>query len=238
MSSAPLPLFPLPNVVHFPSTELRLHIFEPRYRRLIEDLRRRPEVDRLIGMVLLKPGWQDSNEEAPPIYQSGTAGQLVKIDYLEDGRSNIVLRGRYRFQVEREFPSHPYRQALVSTLEDQRLVDQMPDARELREEIALLLSSLGRRTGRRTVGESRRDVASSRKRRVGLDASAAQSTPLDELVNTIAAGLDIPVENKLDLLTEELPERASRVLSILRSRERVMNLLDPFRHLGGTPDLN
>lgn len=224
MSSAQLPLFPLPNVVHFPATDLRLHIFEPRYRRLIEDLQQRPEADRLIGVVLLKPGWQNSTEEAPPIYQPGTAGQLVEIDYLEDGRSNIVLRGRYRFQVEREFPSHPYRQALVSPLEDQRLVDQMPDVRELREEIRLLLLSLGRRSGRKLP--------------VGLDASAAETAPLDALINAIAAGLDIPVENKLDLLTDELPERANRVLSILRSRERVMNLLDPFRHLGAAPDLN
>lgn len=222
MSSAQLPLFPLPNVVHFPSTDLRLHIFEPRYRRLIEDLQRQPEDDRLIGMVLLKPGWQASSETTPPIYQAGTAGQLVSIDYLQDGRSNIVLRGRYRFQVEREFPSHPYRQALVSPLEEPRLVDQMPS--ELREELRLLLRSLGRRTGLRLP--------------VGLNASAVETAPLDELVNTIAARLDIPVENKLDLLTDELPERAGRILSILRSRERVMNLLDPFRHVSSTPDLN
>lgn len=223
MNNARLPLFPLPNVVHFPATDLRLHIFEPRYRRLIADLQQRPEVDRLIGMVLLKPGWQDSTAEAPPIYQSGTAGQLVEIDPLEDGRSNIVLRGRYRFQVQHEFPSHPYRQAVVSPLEDPRLAEQTPDVHELRTEIEVLLQRLGRRPGRLAAG---------------LEAAVAETAPLDELINTIAAGLDIPVENKLDLLNEEPPERARRILSILRSRERVMNLLDPYRHISATPDLN
>ena len=48
-----LPLFPLPNVVLFPNVFLPLHIFEPRYREMIADAL---AGDRMIGMVLLKPG--------------------------------------------------------------------------------------------------------------------------------------------------------------------------------------
>jgi Lon protease-like protein len=49
-----LPIFPLPNVVLFPNVFLPLHIFEPRYRTMIADAL---ASDRMIGMVLLKPGW-------------------------------------------------------------------------------------------------------------------------------------------------------------------------------------
>ena len=48
-----IPIFPLPNVVLFPSVFLPLHIFEPRYRQMLADALRG---DRIIGMVLLKGG--------------------------------------------------------------------------------------------------------------------------------------------------------------------------------------
>jgi Lon protease-like protein len=222
--SQQLPLFPLPNVVHFPSTDLRLHIFEPRYRQLIEDLRGRPERDRLIGMVLLKPGWEYARDDSPEVYLPGTAGLLVEHEYLEDGRSNIVLRGQYRFQIDREFPSHPYRQAIVLPFGSSRLNEGVPETIELRREIDALLASLEQRIGRGVP--------------LGLDSEQAADSTLAEVVNTVAARLDLPPENKLDLLTRELPDRAQRVLSILKSRERVLDLLDPYRGASSLPDLN
>jgi hypothetical protein len=50
-----LPIFPLPNVVLFPNVFLPLHVFEPRYRSMVADAL---TTDRLIGMALLKPGWE------------------------------------------------------------------------------------------------------------------------------------------------------------------------------------
>src|SRR5262249_42211923 len=47
-------LFPLPNVVLFPNLLQALHIFEPRYRQMTEDAL---AADRMIAMVLLRPGW-------------------------------------------------------------------------------------------------------------------------------------------------------------------------------------
>ena len=218
-----LPLFPLPNVVHFPDTELHLHIFEPRYRQLISDLQHQPEEDRLIGMVLLKPGWESSGD-APEIYEPGTAGLMVELDYLDDGRSNIVLRGQYRFQVKREFPSHPYRQALVWPLEEPPRHSSSEDAEDLKRELAELVTSLRQRIGRAFP--------------IGMTSRTSENASLDELVNTIAAQLDVPAQSKLDLLARELPERAHRVLAILRSRDRVLDLLEPFRGSRGDPDSN
>ena len=47
-------LFPLPNLVLFPSVIQPLHIFEPRYRQMMADAL---DGDRLLALVLLKPGW-------------------------------------------------------------------------------------------------------------------------------------------------------------------------------------
>src|SRR6476469_5242590 len=91
-----LPLFPLPNVVLFPNVFLPLHIFEPRYREMVADAL---TADRLIGMVLLRPGWDRDYEGRPPIFPIGCSGVMTHVEQLDDGRFNIVLRGLERFRV-------------------------------------------------------------------------------------------------------------------------------------------
>ena len=104
----PLPpsirIFPLGEVVLFPDTLLPLHIFEPRYRKMLSDSL---ADDRLIGMVLLR-GSDDA--EKPAVYPVGCAGRIVRHEPLADGRSFIVLRGEVRFRIRRELAlEEPYR---------------------------------------------------------------------------------------------------------------------------------
>src|SRR5690348_12988240 len=94
-----LPLFPLPNVVLFPGVSLPLHIFEPRYREMVADAL---SGDRLIGMVLLRPGFEATDDAHPPIYPLGCSGVITHVEELPDGRYNIVLRGIDRFRVVSE----------------------------------------------------------------------------------------------------------------------------------------
>ena len=93
-----LPLFPLPNVVLFPGVFLPLHIFEARYRAMTEDAL---AGDRMIGMALLKPGFEAEYEGRPPIYPVGCMGLITHAERLPDGRFNIVLQGVERFRVHR-----------------------------------------------------------------------------------------------------------------------------------------
>jgi hypothetical protein len=108
-----LPLFPLPNVVLFPSVFLPLHIFEPRYREMVADAL---TSDRMIGMVLLKPGWEDDYEGRPPVYPIGCSGVMTHAERLADGRFNIVLRGVERFRIIAEDHGRSYRRAAVDLL--------------------------------------------------------------------------------------------------------------------------
>jgi Lon protease-like protein len=107
-----LPLFPLPGVVLLPGTLLPLHIFEPRYRAMVSDAL---EGDRMIGMALLKPGWERAVEPTP-IYTIGGAGEIVESEDLEDGRYNILLEGRFRYRVLDETRPSPYRLAHVEEI--------------------------------------------------------------------------------------------------------------------------
>ena len=108
-------LFPLPNVVLFPSVFLPLHIFEARYREMVADA---IAGDRMIGMVLLRPGWEHDYEGRPPAYQIGSSGVITHFERLSDGRYNIILRGLERFRVLEEDSSRIYRRAIVERLAD------------------------------------------------------------------------------------------------------------------------
>jgi uncharacterized protein len=99
MLPSEIPIFPLPNVVLFPSALLPLHIFEPRYRVMVADAL---ESERLIGMVMLRPGWEPHYEEAPDVYPVGCAGFITHADRLPDGRYNIMLRGLEKFRIAEE----------------------------------------------------------------------------------------------------------------------------------------
>jgi Lon protease-like protein len=137
---AVIPLFPLGDVVLFPRVPVPLHIFEPRYRKMIADALAGP---RVVGMVLLRPGWETDYEGRPPVFQSGCAGRIDHSEELPDGRYNIVLRGLTRFRVREEHEGEPYRLATVEALADalgpaagveaarQRVVDLVSRAAEV-----------------------------------------------------------------------------------------------------------
>lgn len=223
-----LPLFPLPDVVHFPRTALRLHVFEPRYRQLIRDLEAREEQVRWIGIVLLKPGPELGFGMPPEVFPEGTAGRLLDVEALPDGRSNILLQGEFRFAIEREISdlATPYRQALVRPLAEIVVDESDPGVVAVRGEILEEAVTLNRELGQRFPFE--RDHLG----------SLAHEVSFEALVNGLAADLDLPARRKLDLLEQALPDRAVEILRILRSRHKVLDLLRPYRHLAQSSDRN
>jgi Lon protease-like protein len=106
-----LPIFPL-AVVLFPGTPLPLHIFEPRYRRMLADCL---AGDRRFGIV---PTGKDDQMPDP-----GTVGCIAEIrvnQELPDGRSNIIVFGAERFVLTGPVTdATPYYVALVQTFEDE-----------------------------------------------------------------------------------------------------------------------
>jgi uncharacterized protein len=133
-----LPLFPLPNVVLFPNVFQPLHIFEPRYRDMVSDAL---AGDRLIGMVLLRPGWEQEYEKQPPVYPVGCSGLITHVERLADGCFNIVLRGVERFRILEEDHERRYRRAIVEPLIERRLTEEDRDClRNQRAKLESLLS--------------------------------------------------------------------------------------------------
>lgn len=92
-------LFPLPNVVLFPHVLLPLHIFEPRYRQMTADAL---AGDRLIALVLLRPGWEADYEGKPALHTMACLGKIVAEQQLADGRYNLLVRGLSRGRILHE----------------------------------------------------------------------------------------------------------------------------------------
>jgi len=103
-----LPIFPLKNVVLFPGMVLPLHIFELRYREMIN----RCIEERLpFGVVLIADG-QEVGVSAKP-HTVGTAARIVRVERLEDGRMNITTVGTQRFRILELRDDQSYLTAIV-----------------------------------------------------------------------------------------------------------------------------
>lgn len=107
-----LPLFPLKTVL-FPRMPLPLHIFEPRYREMIA-VCLREEIG--FGVVLIKEG-EEVGEAAEP-YAVGTVARILDVKKLPDGRMNLVTMGVVRFRILQTSKEHDYLSAEVERWED------------------------------------------------------------------------------------------------------------------------
>jgi Lon protease-like protein len=131
-----IPLFPLPNVVLFPGVFLPLHIFEERYRALTRDAL---AGDRIIGMTLLRPGFEGDYDGRPPIYPVGCAGVISHSDRLPDGRFNIVLHGLSKFRIVEETTEGDYRTARIEPITEVTDAPARRVIKEMRTRIETLL---------------------------------------------------------------------------------------------------
>src|SRR5919112_2268679 len=109
-----LPIFPLPLVL-FPGVPLPLHIFEERYRRMLADVR---ASNNLFGLSYFVP--DAGPEDRPPAGHVGCATEVVEVQALPDGRSNILTVGVARYRaVEYVERGDPYLVARVDFFEDE-----------------------------------------------------------------------------------------------------------------------
>ena len=139
-----IPIFPLPNAVLFPNVFMPLHIFEPRYRAMVSDAL---AGDRIIGMVLLRPGFEAEYEGRPPVYPTGCAGVITHSEALPDGRFNIVLRGIEKFRILGEDESKAYRLAHVEAVSETVAEQERPAIRQYRHRLEALMAAAMERSG-------------------------------------------------------------------------------------------
>ena len=191
-----LPIFPLPTVVLFPNVFLPLHIFEPRYRQMVAEAL---AGDRIIGMVLLRPGHESEYDGAPPVYPTGCSGLITHAEQLEDGKYNLVLRGVEKFTIHGEeapAPGRLYRSAVITPVDDSMRAGDRDRLREERKRLQDLLAP--------HFTES-------------LSHLLPDAMPDEDLVNALAQYLEFEPLEKLALL--ERPGALARARSMIELLE-------------------
>jgi hypothetical protein len=205
-----LPIFPLPNVVLFPNVFLPLHIFEPRYREMVADA---VASDRMIGMVLLRPGWQQEYEKRPPVYPVGCSGVITHVEPLADGRYNIVLRGVERFRILEEDDSRSYRRALVDPVPDG--AGSGDDRAAVRRQRSKLESLIAPTIERSLSGTERLESIANAARDSKIPSTMAD----EDLVHALAQYLDLePLEKQALLEQDSLRTRAESLVELLEMK--------------------
>jgi hypothetical protein len=204
-----IPVFPLPTTVFYPATPLPLHIFEPRYRQMTTDAL---EGKRQIGMVLLKPGYEEDYFGKPQIYFVGCVGSIEQEIQHLDGKFNFTLVGLRRFRILSEKEGKPYRQAEIELLEEkneQDIIEGQPNpCREkliehFREFIAFI-----------PEGNSQKN-----------EPDWNLGTKLSEFIDRFAYRLDLSLEQKQSFLEEQdVLRRAEFLHSFLKMKTDLIHL--------------
>jgi Lon protease-like protein len=109
-------LFPLPNLVVFPHVMQPLHVFEPRYRALLEEAL---AGDSLIAMAILAPGWENNYEGRPQVRSHACLCKVATHHQTSGGNYNVLLLGVKRIEIVRELPpAKLFREAEVRLCHD------------------------------------------------------------------------------------------------------------------------
>lgn len=219
-----LPIFPLALVL-FPGVPLPLHIFEPRYRQMLNDVR---AGNGLFGVSYFDAS--SSDREMPAAGHVGCVAEVTETQALPDGRSNILTVGIIRYRIEEYIERNgPYLLARVSYFEDEE-----EDASELSEsaqEVAETFTRIARAV--RTINDERANLP---------DISDTEPQRLSFLV---AAAMEVDTDVKQDLLElrstaerlQRLREVLERAVSSYEERARIHELAKGNGHSGRKIDL-
>jgi Lon protease-like protein len=121
-----IPLFPLPRVWLFPYVVLPLHVFEDRYRQMIEDSLDGP--GRIV-LGTIREGHEEDLEGSPPFYPIAGLGEIGRHQRLPDGRFHVWLVGLQRVRIEEIESDRKYRKVKV------HLAPEIPVPNEREEEL-------------------------------------------------------------------------------------------------------
>lgn len=219
-----LPIFPLALVL-FPGVPLPLHIFEPRYRQMLNDVR---AANSLFGVSYFDASTSD--RDAPTVGTVGCVAEVTETQGLPDGRSNILTVGIIRYRVEEYVDrDNPYLLARVSYFEDD---EEDPNVlSESARDVAEIFTRIARAV--RTINDERASLP---------DISDTEPQRLSFLV---AAAMEVDTQIKQDMLEmrstgqrlSQLREVLKRAVSNYEERARIHELAKGNGHSGRKIDL-
>jgi Lon protease-like protein len=196
--SKPLPVFPLPDAVLLPHAVQPLHIFEPRYSQMVDDVVE-SGIKQIAMAVFKGDDWKLEYEGRPPLRSAVCIGLIVHHDELPEGRHNILLHGVCRARIAKIYEAlddRPYRLAKLTPLEP---IEQNPPA-----------LGLVRRTLKNMLGGPR--LKRMRSVETVMEWFDREDVSTHALLELIGFALVHDTEMKYRLLAEADPLRRARII--------------------------
>ncbi|MFM7249688.1 MAG: LON peptidase substrate-binding domain-containing protein [Planctomycetaceae bacterium] len=207
-------VFPLPGLVMFPHVMQALHIFEPRYKALLEDAL---ASDRLITMATYAQVPGEVDPTRPPLEPIACLCRVATHQRTAEGTYNVLLLGVRRLRLGNEMPAvRPFR-----VFEAEILEDEEPDYPE--EASATLQHDL--------LAAFRRTLPDIPQAQEQLDQLLGSDVSLGMLADIVAYSIDLEPRWKLLLLAEPSVVRRTRLLVealVARSRRQPRPFPPPF----------
>jgi Lon protease-like protein len=196
-------VFPLPNLVMFPHVMQALHIFEPRYRALIEEA---IEDDRLIALGSLEPGWEGDYEGRPPLRPTACLCRIATHQRTDEGTYNVLVLGVRRLRLIQELPPKKlFRVVESEIIDDFEPPDAPPGAAAALQQ--KLLAAFKQAMPRIPNAYEQ------------LDQLLGNQITLGMLADIVAYTIDLDVETKTKLLAEcDVFRRTLTLLEAIQAR--------------------
>lgn len=201
-------VFPLPNLVMFPHVMQPLHVFEPRYRAMLEEA---VEDDRLIALGVLAPGWEAHYEGRPPLRSTACLCRVATHQRTDKGTYNVLLLGVRRIRLVRELPPKKLFRLVESEIVDDEEPSEVPQGEVIQVQQRLLAAF-------KSVLPKIPDAFEQ------LDQLLGNQITLGMLSDIVAYTIDLDLEWKVRLLTEcNVLKRAAMLLDAIAGKST------PFR---------
>lgn len=197
-------MFPLSHVL-LPGLPLPLHVFEPRYRQLLADVRP-PAGPGSFGVVALRRGSEVgavAGAAHPDVAEVGTVAEIIELDPQPDGSTDLLTVGSRRFRVREMLDADPYPRARIEWMPEQDGALHPAQAMVCRRLVADLWAVLAEITGRTNDDELPRDPTL-------LSYHLAGHVPL------------APADRQALLAAETTADRLRRAVPILRREIRLL----------------
>ena len=196
-------VFPLPNLVMFPHVMQALHVFEPRYRAMVEEA---VDDDRLIALGVLAPGWEQNYEGRPPLRSTACLCRIATHQRTKQGTYNVLLLGVRRLRLVTELPP----KKLFRVVEGEILDDMEPDG-ETAESAAGLQQEL--------LAAFKQAMPKIPEAFNQIDQLLGSQISLGMLADIVSYTVELDVETKMRLLAEcDVFRRARLLLEVFSQR--------------------
>ncbi len=212
-------LFPLPDLVMFPHVMQPLHVFESRYREMLNAAL---DSDGLIAMSMLAAGWEADYDSRPALMPYACLGRIVTHQRTEQGHYNLLLLGLRRVRIDVELPPlRSYREAEVTVLEDYLCTEN--DADRLSLQTALTKNFEETLPPGQPTNPAFQELLSS-------------DIPLGVLTDLVSFATQLDFEKKCELLGEcDVDRRATLLLEAMDSLHLANQRPQPKHRVGYLP---